>query len=376
MNNMEHKLRLYSKTGVTTDWRCPRSRYLGYEYDGKGLSNNTTSLELHLGSILHDGLSAIADATQAGNPVDIDLITNTAAASMKMSLMDAIDGEVQDLEFACEQGALAEGILRGFHKYMWPILMSQYPIIKLVEVPMIYKHDGLGFMARPDLVLQDEAGQNWYLEYKSTSSKKDAWFQSWDTSIQVHSTIRAIEEHLGEPVTGVIIQGLYKGYESYGKQSSPFCYCYRRAGNPPFTEDQISYEYRSGFKRYPIWELPGGVKKWVESMPDEILAEQFPQTQPIFINHDLIEDFFRQRALREYEIASTLSVLGDDEVRDDVKQAMIDSVFPQRFDQCVPSFGKPCAFKKICHGPKDMNPLENGYKYRSEDHLAPFRELL
>ena len=157
----------------------------------------------------------------------------------------------------------------------------------------------------------------------------------------------------------VQIVGLYKGYESYGKQSSPFCYAYKKAGNPPFTQDAIQYEYKAGFKRIPTWELEGGVKAWVDGMPENVLANQFPMTAPIPINEDLIDSFFKQRLVREMQIAKC--------AQSDPNMADLDEFFPQRFDQCQPSFGYACGFKKLCHGYVE-NPLEDGFVLREPHH--------
>jgi hypothetical protein len=366
------ELRLYSKSGVQMDWTCPRKRFWAYEYQGRGIGTGNTHLELFLGQVLHDGLSAIAHMHQAG-VVDIDLIATTAKEQMITSLMGGGTGMQEEFDFANEQAALVEGLLRGFYKQVWPILMKQYPVIKVVEQKMLFKHDGLGFMAIPDLVVADAEGNNWYVEYKSTSSKKEGWINSWNTAIQLHSTIKAIESQIGEAVTGVIVQGLYKGFESYGKQSSPFCYAYRRNGNPPFSETETIYEYRPGFKRVPTWELEGGVKAWVESMPDHVLAEQFPQTPPIFVKDDMINSFFEQRKWREKEIELAVTMMSQSD--EESQKGLRDVAFPQRFDQCDPFFGKSCAYKKLCHGPQGVDPLTNGFEWRDEEHLEEFKKL-
>lgn len=366
-------LRLYSKSSTQTDWTCKRKYFYNYVYGGTGIVTNNTSLELFMGNAIHDSLSAIA----LSHPdVDIDLIAQTAYKQMFEALAPTVEGEIDGIEFVKEQATLVEGLVRGFYKHAWPNLMNQYPIIKLVEQPMIYKHDGLGFMAKPDLVLADPEGTNVYIEYKSTSSKKPEWVESWNTAVQVHSTIKAIEEFLGESVQSMIVQGLFKGYSSYGKQNSPFCYAYKRNGNPPFTQDAVEYAYKAGFKRYPTWELEGGVKKWVEDMPANILADQFPQTPPIFINNDLIDAFFRQRASREWDIVNSMHLISSHEVSDNDKRYEMDRTFPQKWEACRPAWGYSCNYRKLCHSDAGSDPLNNGFTPRNEDHQQIFRDLL
>jgi hypothetical protein len=245
--------------------------------------------------------------------------------------------------------------------------MEQFPKIVAVEKEVTYEHDGLTFMSRPDLIVEDKSGDLAYLEYKSTSSKKSEWINSWQTAVQLHSTCKAVEATLGRKVKSVIVQGLYKGYVSYLKQSSPFCYCYKKEGNPPFLQEQITYEYKNGFKRFPIWELEGGTKKWVEEMSEEMLVDQFPQAPPIFINDRLVERFFKQQAIRQHEVAMACDLMGMDGVDEESKVAVLDTAFEQHFDQCTPAWGKGCCYKRICHGEVD-DPLSNGFCYREPHH--------
>jgi hypothetical protein len=365
-----HPVIFYDRSRVTTDWRCPQSRYLAYEWGGTGLAEETLALELYTGTVLHDGLAAIMAGT------DIDLIADAARDQMKQALVGASEGTDYDREtFANEQAALAEGLLRGFHKHVYPQFQILYDVVAM-EKELIYNHDQFTgtplqakfkFMAKPDLIVRDKDGQLWYIEYKSTSSAKDTWVNSWNMAVQLHSTIRAVEEELGEKVTGVIVQGLYKGYVSYGKQNSPFCYAYHKPGNPPFTKDMWSYSYAPGYKRYPVWEREGGVKAWVANMPEDILIDQFPTSPPIFIKDELVDAFFQQRAHRELEIHLASKALQNEELEPDLKQQITNMSFPQRFDQCQPSFGKACQFRRICHG-QVSDPLSQGFTRRQPHH--------
>jgi len=354
-------IRLYDRSRTAQDWKCPRSRYLGYELDNKGITASNKGLELFIGQTLHDGLAVMATRS-----VGIDDIAQAAHQQVLEALQPA-NGEVDTLNFAREQAALVEGLLRGFHRAVWPRMMAQYPRIIMIEQELIYDHDGLRFMSKPDLVVADTEGAIWYIEFKSTSSKKEGWINQWDTAIQLHSTIRAIEQTLGgEKVTGVIVQGMYKGYESYGKQSSPFCYSYQRKGTPPFSKDEVRYDYAAGFKRYPTWELQGGVKTWVEGMPETILTEQFPCSPPIFVKEEMVDTWFRERADREQQIfvaMHTLKEIEDPEERDRV----LELVFPHNFSACNPGFGAPCPYRRICHGGL-QDPLNNGFEYRVPHH--------
>lgn len=377
MSRLINLVPVWDRSRHVADWKCPRARYWGYDAYGHGVSKGSTSLELYLGTTVHDALASIAILTKDGQQVDIDELALAAAGQMRLSLAPE-DGELADRDFADEQAALVEGLVRGFYKHVWPRIMREYPVILYVEEEMEYPHDLNGrlcvdsptaiFMSKPDLIVCDEAREAVvYFEYKTTSTKKESWINSWDTAVQLHSTIRAVKHTTGIDVNTVVIQGLYKGYEAYGKQSSPMCYAYKKSGNPPFSTDQLSYEYRAGLKKFPAWDLPGGVKDWVEGMPEAMLSDQYPQTPPIFLNDDLIDSFFRQAAIREAEIVAGKGLLESFDPDVTSREAILDRYFPQKFDQCQPGFGWACQFKKICHG-NVSDPLDEGFTKRQPHH--------
>jgi len=365
MSNIIQLTPAYDRSRVVQDWKCPRSRYLNYELGGTGISPTNMPLALFTGITIHDALATLAIMTKAGKDIDIDAL---AAATREQLFKGIVEGSEWDqtvIHFANEQAALVEGLLRGFYMTVWPRLLANYPRILFVEEEMKYEHGGLVFMSKPDLILAND-DETVYVEYKSTSSKKEEWINSWDTAIQLHSTMKAVEATHGVKVDSVIVQGLYKGYSSYGKQNSPFCYGYKRAGNPPFSKDEISHEYKPGFKKTPTWELPGGVSAWVKEMPLETLAEQFPQTAPIAIKEKMVNRFFLQCEEREWEIAESMSRIFKSESDGEIEEEL-NKYFPQRFDQCQPGWGSPCQYKRICHG-HVQNPLDEGFSPREPHH--------
>jgi hypothetical protein len=355
-------IRLWDRSRRTTDWKCPRARYWNYEYKGRGITKATTSYELFVGIVMHDALGEIAKLTKVGEPVPISEIAEYASNAIFESLVK--DGE----DYAREQASLMAGMILGLFKHIWPRIVTPETKILLVEQELnLELGDSQIFMAKPDLVTELE-GIVTYWEYKTTKSKKDDWISSWDTAIQLHSTVKAIKQEAGIDVDQVVVQGIYKGYESYGKQSSPFCYAYKLNGNPPFTRDQVLYEYKPGSRRVPVWDLPGGIEKWVSDMPETVLANQFPQTPPIFVNDDLVEKFFKQAVAREQEIVDWMPFDGS--------EPDLDKVFPQRFDQCKPAYGRECEFRRICHG-EVQEPLAEGFVWREPHHeleLETFRQ--
>lgn len=628
------------RSRVVQDWSCRRKRWWGYQFAGRGVTSSNQAFPLFMGSCVHDSLAAIATHQRDRGDVDIDLIASTAQQTMFQTLMEQAGGDNDATIYAAEQAALVEGLLRGFHRHVWPQLMATYPTIISIEQEMTYPlNEQFVFMSRPDLILADQDG-NWtycvvpetklltkdlrwinaggvkvgdkligveeftnrtdkngqrrrqarqwndgevlrtqrlprrcrrltlsdgtsvacstdhrwlvptargkatrgtlnadwistsdlkvgtkmlkvldvwntddwdgydagyvggvldgegslsqsdkssaialviaqrpnqlltklriilhkygikysvskaaggtnkdvwhiyicgkaqtlklmgitramrlidkldmlqlggaytiepvrvvsieelgiqevvaietsnhtYIaeglishncEYKTTASKRDDWVNSWNTAVQIHSTIKAVEHTLGTAPASVIIAGLYKGYISYGKQNSPFCYAYYRQGTPPFSYPEWQYAYKSGFKRVPVWEMEGGVKAWVEGMPENVLADQFLTTPPIFIKPTLVEAFFKQTLLREIEIHEATKVIEDEDMPPDMRRQFLDAFFPQAFEQCSPAWGSGCQFKQLCHGGVD-NPLTMGWIPRQAHHLPEMEQF-
>lgn len=373
--NLSDEVIVHSRPRAETDWRCPRDRYWTYEYEGKGLESDEESVQMFLGTSIHDGTAAIALMTRDTGSADIDLIANTARQQVSETLLSNTAGTAQKVEeFAGEQSALVEGLLRGFYRWVWPRMLVRYPKIVAIETDVSLRHDEYGnpnpagnweFLAKPDLILQTEdESEIVYWEYKSTSSKKDKWINSWKRAVQVHATMGAINATLGIDLTSTIVQGFYKGYESYGKLSSPMCYAYHRWGNPPFTQTETVYEYKNGYRRTPTWLLEGGVKKWVDEMPDQVLTEQFPEVPPIFPNPDHIRTFLSQRATREYEIRMSRELLLDPALDAASKTVILNNVFPQHYNACEPAWGFDCPRLHLCFG----DGVPNDPTYRKPHH--------
>jgi hypothetical protein len=117
------------------------------------------------------------------------------------------------------------------------------------------------------------------------------------------------------------------------------------------------------------------VKAWVDEMPEELLSGQFPRTPPIFINNDLINSFFRQQVMRQQEVFMAATALQRDDLKPEVREQVLDMTFPQRFDKCNASWGKPCVFRLLCHGNVN-DPLSSGFELRDVSHREAYKELV
>lgn len=353
---------LHDRSRITTDWKCQRAAFHNYESEGTGFQSGTAAYELYFGILIHDATATIARFHEAGEKVPIDDIAKAGFHQLHETLLS----QTGDEDYANEQATLVEGLIRGFYKRVWPGLLESYPEIVAIEQEILYTHDGCDFMSKPDLILANSEGHLVYIEYKTTGYSNEKWFDSWETSPQLHSTLHAIKEVTGLDVTAAIVQGLYKGNKYLGRQGSPFCYAYHRAGQPPFIEEQFSYTYKAGYKKFPVWQLKGGLEAWLDGMPDEVLKAQFPEVPPVYYRPYLAEAFFKQSALRRKEIELAKSML--EQIPESAQEIMAVS-FKQNFEACKPSFGNGCTFYNLCHeNPENKHPLELGFQIRQPHH--------
>src|SRR3990167_3087419 len=147
-----HKLIFHSRTAAESDWECQRKRFYTNVYEG-GIVKDNLTVDLFIGTVLHDGLAAIATAHRDTGKVDISTI---AGISRKLVFDTIYEYHAQaytdeklpenstEYLHAQEQSTLVEALLRGFYKHQWPALIAEYNIIVASEKEAIFPHDMSG----------------------------------------------------------------------------------------------------------------------------------------------------------------------------------------------------------------------------------------
>lgn len=174
--------------------------------------------------------------------------------------------------------------------------------------------DGIALQRRRDLVGKSRTtGKLAYFELKTTGLEVNRFMEEWEIKPQLSlGTLRA-EEQWGAPISELYVIGLYKGYRGKVRdeqdkvigvrQESPFCYGYKRPGNPPLATDDWKASYRytdeSGKRKqvtkdyqktgswllsesdWPIWVTNfqndpqiTPAECWVRTLPDQVLESQ------------------------------------------------------------------------------------------------------
>ena len=353
-------VRNFSYTRCAADEECRRKRYLSREWGGTGLQPIHAGWALVHGNIVH---KALEDLGKTGS---IDFAkyrekTQTEALASGM-----------DIHKSRDWAALVEGALRGFVRAVWPQLMSEYEIIGTEKWIQYDLPNGFRFRARQDLLLKNKFdGHVLLIDYKNTSSTKPQWIASWSKSVQLHSSMYALKQSEGIDVQRAMVIGLYKGYKNDKKhiQQSAFNYGYV---NREFSmSPQYSYEYQrsKGWEQFSTFEEFDDLSAWIGNMPAETLAEQFPQTGPIFIREDIAETWFRQQLIREAEVDEGVQLLHSSTSVEEIT-AILDKYFKQNFSHCEPAYGYSCEFSPLCWQPwVGSDPLGSNLFIRYKEEL-------
>lgn len=339
---------LTDRTRIEADWSCPRKRYWLTEHATSGIMPATAPPAFTFGTVVHAGL-------------EHGIAGRNLTKMSEMAEWTALSADQQDA---------ASAMVSGFFLTVWPRWLQQYePIAIEKEFTMTvasgqYHDKAVTFMVRPDLLLKDkQTGDIWYPDFKTFTSNFDV--RKWTWSLQQHLTMLVCEDTLGTPLAGSWIQGLGKGSGRKGVLYHPLVYGYRHPGTPGVSEPTFGSQRRSGFERFNTKEYPhGGVEGWIRQLSKkspELIAKVYPQTQPLFLNRELLKQIVPQIVAREQAI---------NEVTDDP------NFFPMHINQCETGFGR-CQYFDACHVPViHRDPLGSGSYVPRVPHHALEKEAV
>jgi len=159
---MKDNIFYISRSAVETDRRCPRSRFLGYLFDGRGLDRTELSIPLATGSNVHKGLEIILkDLKQAEHKFNLTengkrqsfsevfnpkskwfkKVVNVAVGTAKAIYRTELEtrgfikepGALNEFdEYTInEQEALVEALIRAFAIQVVPTLIKEYKIVDI-----------------------------------------------------------------------------------------------------------------------------------------------------------------------------------------------------------------------------------------------------
>lgn len=225
------------------------------------------------------------------------------------------------------------------------------------------------WLSRPDMILRRKSdGSLFVLDFKSSGFKEDA--SSIDLTLQhkvlVYAQIAAVEHAYGEPVTGYLYEGFYKGQNredkrlGFKRRYSPLAWAYCSPGDGLSRASVDAENWRLGTARL-LKDLPGWtIKDYVAECltPEQRQAQLMYSAESIGANPAQVE---RWKAQVLYEEAKWQAW--------HAAGAALD-VIPQNDDHCMRYRGEPCSYLSACWDEAvRVDPVGSGkYTAREPNH--------
>lgn len=320
---------LTDRTSAETDDTCGMRFWFYKHAGGHGIIPLNEVIHFTVGREIHEDLAMIA-----GMP---DLSPDAIRAAISALMPGDFDAFSQAEK---ERITRRLGWFAAYALYIEPMVRATFEDVA-VESELILDRTPLWVAITPDRILRHRRdGYLVYREYKSTISASNKWLNSWKYAIQLHTSMAAVSEELGEPVRYAQVMGLMKGTIRSDRLSHPYVWAWYHEGRKEWTHDYTRGR-GAGWAPMPVWEYPGGIVSWVEALGAEVAAEQFPHTEPIFPDTGILDDWVARRTQREMDIAADLAAAQ----ADPLVRAVL---FPKITKQCVPAFGDACAYLGVC----------------------------
>lgn len=132
-------------------------------------------------------------------------------------------------------------------------------------------------------------------------------------------------------------------------------------------------------KHVPKWtrglitEYPGGIIGWVDDLPDEVIAENFPVSPIIPYDEELVKLLLAQIEHRSRDTQEYLDMLNAIEIEiceavfDETIDRIVEQAFPRNVTSCRNHFGRRCVFYDACwNSIVRKDPIASGLYKRKE----------
>lgn len=203
------------------------------------------------------------------------------------------------------------------------------------------------WLSRPDVILRRRSDRSLFvLDFKSSGFKEDA--SSLDLTLQhkvlVYAQLAAVEHALGEPVTGYLYEGFYKGQNredkrlGFKRRYSPLAWAYCSPSDGLSKASVDAENWHLGTARL-LKDLPGWtIKDYVQ----EVLTEEQRQGQLMYSAESIGANPVQVERWRRQVLAEEAKWQ-----RWHLAGASLDEV-PQNDDHCMRYRGEPCSYLPAC----------------------------
>lgn len=343
---------------------CKRLRYLRYHFPDetgkrRGIVPKVKGRPLVNGAFNHKAI----ELHLTGTELDEAIAYATGAYLLECG---------KEPEEVREQLCLLEGLVRAWVRYRLPRILAEYEVVS-VEEELDWPLDcQIVDMVKCDVLLRRKSdGMLFILEFKTTGDASGWWRDQWRHNTQVLANTLAIQEVRGEPVGGMLIEGMVKGkFKADTAKSSPWfkqdiqhsilCYAYKEEVDGEWV---YSTSYHAKKQKVAVWEEMTP-KEWVEMLDQEELESLFAPMQPM--KPRLVDLLRWRRQTLHQEKLIELDLMMVDEHGDDA----LDERFPKNDAHCFRYFGHPCPYEPLCFNAEvEADPIGSGkYEWRKPHH--------
>lgn len=426
--------------------KCGRERYLSFHSgpNGYGMARKKLSMPLIVGIPVHEALATILTGMQGTDALPTEGLIRAAIKvqvddyKVKVEKFGVEQLAEMDPTYVAhtiqEQTALLTGMVWAWVIETLPYIHEKYRFVSIEreeelvldctcgvgdKIGTFDDHEarecqGIGVMSRADAIgeLRQSPGSYGLHDFKTTSYFSERWENEWETKLQFAMSVMGAERRFGAEFHEHYIHGLSKGGRYKTKdpetgqktgpkyQNSPFCYGWRRMGNPPLEPDDWKPTYKwiddqgkerrcgKGYDRTPVWDFPtpegyDPVEYWVRMLPDFARREQLKLVGPLNRQRVMIESMGRQIVGEErrwqtvlFELYEASSAIGPGYWTDTSFRELLDKLIPQSW--ACRRFGKEhrCEFEWICFmEPGWEDPLASRMQLRRPHHDRELQQM-
>jgi PD-(D/E)XK nuclease superfamily protein len=345
-----------SRSSYETARECPRKAYWQYLYRGTGLVPRKMGLALAIGLGVHAVMEWVFGWYAAGQPEGPSEWDGIQAGVDEYDRCVAgYKGETNPFTIAkVDEGRLlVQALAGGWLTHRLTAFLEEFEVLSVEKEISALLAPGVTLNARADLVVRRKADGVVIVWNWKTTGNKSQWTRQWQNEIQVITEALAVEEDLGEQVTGVVMEGLYKGYSKEGVWQTPLLWGFEKDGS-------VTPKWANGAKKVSMWEGGKPNWNWISSLPREVVDAQFIRSDVIPKNNDVVRDWLAQVVHNARSDSYVLNLPVEAERERELH-------FWQKFGEAC----EFCQFKPVCKKETEMDELvKDGVLVERVDHHA------
>lgn len=394
------------------DGRCPRKRYLRYEYRSTGILSPIRNEDFVIGGTIHEGLDLLLQGGVLARALDVAQEFYNAAPGWPPYVLP----EQQHI-LAGDGLHMALAFIYAYNARYLEELLNNYEVLEIEEeINWLVKEleDGVGrkrfivMMSRPDGALRDRKTNGlWHLSHKSFGGTFDELqIQKLEVDMQRFSESLSLQAKYQEPVIGTLYNYFLKGSKrkdsatGLDRNSNGLIrpYMLRQSPGGDILPEMLAFSYEwdeydqakhvtrnrrltkewervSIYNEMDFWQWIQWLEHRYIKPPGAIegqdyLAMSIAAHVPVYLEQAHAQRWLKGVQHSEEEWAHIVDFIGRDALDNPADTPMLDVEIPLEHSQCF-SYNKRCSYHGICwKGVPVQALIDPGHLvYREPNHL-------